>query len=367
MSRLLAEVAWSRQPPAFAQIAQQYREGLFWAFTGEGGVRDLSGKYPPTTATATAALGNDARALAFDGTSSTQLEWGSGGGSQPYAETTVLVLCVPRAWYATIFARRNSDSTSGVDFGIDADGYALMGFGASGSWDYAMSPGTVALDQKHVIIGRHSVAKAALDVRVDKAAPGTKACYSGGPAVTRMAFGQDTDNYYFDGDIYLGLVWNKWLPDGAIRDLIENPWRVFEPLRQITMPLMLVDPPQLLSPTGRLAGSTWTASTGGTTYSCVDETSPDDGDYAYTATPDDWEEFTFDAPDSGHNGSAEGGYVRYRLPAGSGAITVELRQGSTVLESWGPHTLTGALQAFAQQITASTSNSSDLRLRFTAS
>jgi hypothetical protein len=125
--------------------------------------------------------------------------------------------------------------------------------------------------------------------------------------------------------------------------------------------------PQLLAPIGRLAGSTWTASTGGTTYSCVDETSPDDADYAYTTTPGSWEEFTFDTPDSGHNGSVEGGYVRYRLPAGSGAITVELRQGASVLETWGPHTLTGSLQAFAQPITASTSNSSDLRLRFTAS
>lgn len=127
------------------------------------------------------------------------------------------------------------------------------------------------------------------------------------------------------------------------------------------------NPPQLLAPTGRLGGSTWLASSGGTTYSCVDETSPDEADYAYTTTADAWEEFTFDAPDSGHNGDCNGGYVKYRIPAGSGSITVELKQGTSVLETWGPHTLTGTLQAFAQPITATTSNSSDLRVRFTAS
>jgi hypothetical protein len=157
-----------------------------------------------------------------------------------------------------------------------------------------------------------------------------------------------------------------WTEQGTLSVQPESPSAGWGSRVVIILPV-LGAAPQLLAPTGRLAGSTWTASTGGTTYSCVDETSPDDGDYAYTTTSGAWEEFTFDAPDSQHNASAEGGYVRYRLPAGSGAITVELRQSTTVLETWGPHTLTGSLQAFAQPITASTSNSSDLRLRFTAS
>lgn len=129
----------------------------------------------------------------------------------------------------------------------------------------------------------------------------------------------------------------------------------------------LANAPQLLSPTGQLAGSTWLASSGGDLYTCVDETSPDEADYTYTATPGAWEEFTFPSPDAAHNGDASGGYVRYRIPAGSGEITVDLKQGAAVLETWGPHTLTGALQAFEQPITATTSDSSDLRVRFTAS
>ena len=125
--------------------------------------------------------------------------------------------------------------------------------------------------------------------------------------------------------------------------------------------------PQLLAPTGEISGSTWIASNGGTTYSCVDEATADGADYAYTLTSGAWVEWSFDAPDSGHNGSAAGGYARYQLPAGSGSITVTLRQGSTVLETYGPHTLTGSTQDFAQLIATATSNSTDLRLRFTAS
>lgn len=122
--------------------------------------------------------------------------------------------------------------------------------------------------------------------------------------------------------------------------------------------------PQVFAPTGQLVSSTWLSSTGGALYTCVDETSPNEADYIYTTTPGAFAEFTF--PNGGAV-SAAGGFVRYNIPAGSGSVTVELRQGSTILQTWGPHTLTGSLQTFSQSITASTSDSNDLRVRFTAS
>lgn len=189
---------------------------------------------------------------------------------------------------------------------------------------------------------------------------------SNGFTVNRLAFNALSflagNEDFWDGESALYLVWDRLLSVAEHASLAANPWQVFAPLEH-WLPF-LGSTPQLLAPTGRLAGSSWSASSG-TTYSCVDEASPDDGDYAYT-TSESWEEFTFDAPDSGHNGSAAGGYVRYRLLAGTGTVTVELRQSTTVLETWGPHTLTDTLQAFSQPITASTSNSSDLRIRFTA-
>ena len=161
------------------------------------------------------------------------------------------------------------------------------------------------------------------------------------------------------------FIFDRALSQVEIKSLHNNPWQIFVPLER-HFPLVAAAP-QLLAPTGEISGSTWLASSGGTTYSCVDEAVADGADFAYTLTPGAWVEWVFETPDSNHNGSAAGGYARYQLPAGSGSITVTLRQGSTVLETYGPHTLTGSVQDFAQLITSATSDSTDLRLRFTAS
>jgi hypothetical protein len=182
--------------------------------------------------------------------------------------------------------------------------------------------------------------------------------------------GASSDDYLNEnmlGKYLLALVWARQLSAPEQQSLSHNPWQIFKPAPRFFFNTASGSPPQLLAPTGQLAGSTWAASNGGSLYTCVDESSPDEADWTYTTTADAWEEFTFPDPDSSHNGSAAGGYVKYRIPAGSGAITVDLKQGTSVLETWGPHTLTGTLQAFAQPITVTTSNSSDLRVRFTAS
>lgn len=160
-----------------------------------------------------------------------------------------------------------------------------------------------------------------------------------------------------------GMIVGKAWSDRDAFDFIANPWQLIKAPPQIPFAFS-ASAPQLLAPTGQLAGSSWIASSGGTLYSCVDESSADDADYTYTTTSGAWEEFTFD---NGGAVSVSGGHVRYRVLAGSGVITVELRQGSTVLQTWGPHTMTGGAQDFDQTITASTSDSNDLRVRFTAS
>lgn len=123
--------------------------------------------------------------------------------------------------------------------------------------------------------------------------------------------------------------------------------------------------PQLLYPTGDVAGGTWLPSTGTDLFACVDETSASDADYIYTTVPGSYQEFSF--PDGGAVDPSTGGHVRYRLPAGTGTITVILKQGSTTLQTLGTHTLTGSVQNIDVTITASTANSTDLRVGFTAS
>lgn len=120
---------------------------------------------------------------------------------------------------------------------------------------------------------------------------------------------------------------------------------------------------QLLAPNTDVSAGGWTPSTGGTLYGCIDETAADSADYILSSTETTCE-VSFP---SGGTGSAAGGYVRYRLLPGAGKVTVSLKQGATTLHTWGPHTLLGNYQDFTQLITATTSNSDNLRLTFTAS
>ncbi|MBP8788626.1 MAG: hypothetical protein KBH41_14375 [Azonexus sp.] len=120
--------------------------------------------------------------------------------------------------------------------------------------------------------------------------------------------------------------------------------------------------PQLLAPTGPATSTGWLSSTGGDLYTCVDEATADGADYVYTTTPGSVVEWTFP---SGGAVSANGGFVRYQIPAGTGSVSVELRQGASLVQTLGTHTLTGSVQNIEVAITASTTDSVDLRVRFT--
>lgn len=120
---------------------------------------------------------------------------------------------------------------------------------------------------------------------------------------------------------------------------------------------------QLLSPDADVSAGDWTPSTGSTLFECIDEVVADAADYISSATETTCE-VSFQP---GGAVSTAGGYVRYRLLPGAGYVTVALKQGAAILETWGPHVLLGNYQDFTQLITAVTSDSDNLRLTFTAS
>ena len=146
------------------------------------------------------------------------------------------------------------------------------------------------------------------------------------------------------------------------QSFLNNPWQIFKPR---TFLLGSLTSPQLLYPTGDVAGGTWLPSTGTDLFACIDETAASDADYIYTTVSGAYQEFSF--ADGGAVDPSTGGHVRYRIPAGTGTITAILKQGSTTLQTLGTHTLTGSAQDIDVTITASTANSTDLRVGFTAS
>lgn len=126
-------------------------------------------------------------------------------------------------------------------------------------------------------------------------------------------------------------------------------------------------PPQLLAPVSDVSAGDWTPSAGTDLYAMLDEDPYSDTDYIVAET----ESTCTIAIEAGSDPSSSTGHIlRYRLLAGSGKIAVTLKQSTTTIASWGPHTLTGAAQDFAQTLTGGEADSitdySALRVEFTS-
>ena len=125
---------------------------------------------------------------------------------------------------------------------------------------------------------------------------------------------------------------------------------------------------QKLAPVSDVSAGGWTASSGSDLYAMVDESSASDSDYILT---DSESSCTLALAAGSDPGVSTGHILRYRLLAGSGSVTATLKQSTTTIASFGPHTLTGAAQDFAQTLSAGEADSitdySALRVEFTAS
>lgn len=113
-------------------------------------------------------------------------------------------------------------------------------------------------------------------------------------------------------------------------------------------------PPQVLAPVSDVSDGAWTPSTGTDLFACVDEATYSDTDYiaATTATTC---ELAFAAGTD--PASSVGHALKYRLLSGSGAVTVALKQGASTIASFGPHTLTGVVQAMQQALSGGQADS----------
>lgn len=167
--------------------------------------------------------------------------------------------------------------------------------------------------------------------------------------------------------VQLFLMWDRPLSLAEYQALYDNPWQIFEPER-IYIPVDTVAAPQLLAPIADLSAGGWTPSSGSDIYAMLDESTASDTDYIVSSTASSCE---MRLAVGGDPAVSTGHILRYRLLSGTGSITAILKQGSTTIASFGPHTLTGSAQDFAQTLSAgqadSISDYSDLRVVFTAS
>lgn len=111
---------------------------------------------------------------------------------------------------------------------------------------------------------------------------------------------------------------------------------------------------QYARPTADVTPGSWTPSTGTDLYAVIDETTASDTDYilAQSATTCVIQLGSLSDPTASDNH-----VLSYRLLAGSGSVTVRLKQGATTIATFGPHTLTGAAQDFVQTLSGAGADS----------
>lgn len=126
--------------------------------------------------------------------------------------------------------------------------------------------------------------------------------------------------------------------------------------------------PQILRPASVIAAGSWSPSTGASLTAVVDETTADDGDFAYTDTAADVLNIAVDA--GSDPASSSGHIVRYRIRGdGVSGITVALMQSATVIASWTHDPAPTSFTTFEQTLSGGEADSitdyTALRLRFT--
>lgn len=125
---------------------------------------------------------------------------------------------------------------------------------------------------------------------------------------------------------------------------------------------------QFLAPVSDVSAGGWTASSGSDLYAMLDESVASDADYIVSASASSC---TVALAAGSDPGVSTDHVLSYRLLAGTGSIAVTLKQGASTIASFGPHTLTGSAQDFAQTLSGGQADSitdySALRVEFTAS
>lgn len=295
------------------------------------------------------------------------------GATYPDQVVSVFVLLdhtTPPSSYVGLLGRGTYASETSSDFSFENGGDLVVAYsfeGADGSTALALGS---APDS-----GLHAYAVSSTGTNVTAYIDGKNsgsdsfAWHFDTGAQTWLIGATTTDylNESMPGKYLLALVWNRVLSESEHRSLAANPWQIFKGCQRL-LAIQATGEVQLLSPVSDVSDGSWLPSTGSDLYATVDESSYSDTDYIYATSATTCTlaiaAGTDPAVSTGHT-------LRYRLLSGSGTVTVTLKQSTTTIASWGPHTLTGAAQDFAQTLTGGEADSitdySALRVEFTAS
>lgn len=369
MGALFIPSAFDKQPLWLAKIDRKnpLTRGLVVAVNGATRF-DHARQLRPSIDTAANAPGGGFLGMGFDGSSSTKHKYT--GSPIASGDATLFSLSYPTVFNSdnTVFALSSDTTDSGLNHYYDSSGNVVANAGFAGEYG-SVSGSTISSNMLAAIVSTHT--STTNTVRVNNSA---KASASNGVSLSGLS--NVTAGYmdvsgiggyeYITGKFILGLAWSRILQDQEATSIIKNPWQVFEqPPRFISIPA--TGEVQLLSPISDVSDGDWLPSTGTDLYATVDEASYSDTDYIYATSATTC---TLALATGSDPAVSTGHTLRYRLLSGSGTVTVTLKQTSTTIASWGPHTLTGTAQDFAQTLTGGQADSitdySALRVEITS-
>lgn len=139
----------------------------------------------------------------------------------------------------------------------------------------------------------------------------------------------DTFSSGLNGDIRIGLIWNRELSDPEKNSIMDNPDQVF--LNYQTPNIFIPRYGQILRPNGVISAGNWVSSLGGSLEAAINETTPDLNNYISTVNASTCE-LSFTDPSAPI--ALIDDTVRYCCAADSGTMKFSLMQGVTIIASW---------------------------------
>lgn len=335
MTFLLRQGFRRRQPNQVISINRRnpITEGLVIAINGHYSY-DAARQLIPDINTNTHVLTNEGACLNFNGTSATRHQY----YTSPIVtgSMTMFSFVRPNASPGVIMGLHyigESTINNYIDYNyLSPDGPFRAFINDVGGSASVSTVGTYLPNQFHKVLASFDIW--GLAIRVNNAPE--EIVYAGaqpiflntfvlGGMITRL----DLPSLSLDGQIKIGLVWNRVLSSLEKDSIMANPDQVFNYGYEFNHPIALLQ--QFARPSGVVSAGSWLASPSGTLASVVDEQIPNFTDYMYTVDAGVCEINTGAVTNPV---SVVNNKVRHWIQADNGAIKVSLMQGTTVIASW---------------------------------
>lgn len=172
----------------------------------------------------------------------------------------------------------------------------------------------------------------------------------------------------FPGVVYMVGVIPKVISRGLMQQWSNNPWQIISP-QSLTVSEPTLIAPYTVHPISDVSNAGWYPSSGNSLYSMIGETNYNDTTYDYARGAGKVEEIKLDIATIPIGLSPTLSY-RYQVtdtssPVGNIRLQVELLQNYTVLQTWTHSNIGTSVVEAVQTVTATITDSTDLRLRFT--